>query len=121
MKNLATLDVAYVSLSSASKKADEIIVGGSECFSLLTTNGVDILGPIQWNDFKKLFWVIKAIIKVKLVREYPSWIRVWSFICIEKPIVLFENNCHVTEKSEAIACARRCWSSQLTGWWTKKE
>jgi hypothetical protein len=27
----------------------------------------------------------------------------------------------VTEKSEAIACARRCRSSQLTGWRTKKE
>jgi hypothetical protein len=25
----------------------------------------------------------------------------------EKPIVLFERNCHVTDKSEAIACARR--------------
>jgi hypothetical protein len=25
----------------------------------------------------------------------------------EKPIVLLERNCHVTEKSEAIACARR--------------
>jgi hypothetical protein len=24
-------------------------------------------------------------------------------------------------KSEAIACARRCRSSQLTGWWTRKE
>jgi hypothetical protein len=28
---------------------------------------------------------------------------------------------HVTEKSEAVACARRCRSSQLTGWWTPKE
>jgi hypothetical protein len=28
---------------------------------------------------------------------------------------------HVTVKSEAIACARRCWSSRLTGWWTRKE
>jgi hypothetical protein len=26
----------------------------------------------------------------------------------------------VTEKSEAIACARRCRSSRLTRWWTKK-
>jgi hypothetical protein len=26
-----------------------------------------------------------------------------------------------TEKSEAIACARRCWSSRLTRWWTRKE
>jgi hypothetical protein len=26
----------------------------------------------------------------------------------------------VTEKSEAIACARRCRSSQLTGWWNQK-
>jgi hypothetical protein len=30
-------------------------------------------------------------------------------------------HCHATEKSEAIACARSCWSSQLTGWWTQKE
>jgi hypothetical protein len=26
-----------------------------------------------------------------------------------------------TEKSEAIACARRCRSSRLTRWWTQKE
>jgi hypothetical protein len=26
-----------------------------------------------------------------------------------------------TEKSEAIACARRCQSSRSTGWWTRKE
>jgi hypothetical protein len=38
----------------------------------------------------------------------------------EKPIVLFERNCHVTEKSEAIVCARRCRSSRLTGWWIQK-
>jgi hypothetical protein len=31
----------------------------------------------------------------------------------EKTIVLFERHCHVTEKSEAIACARICWSSWL--------
>jgi hypothetical protein len=30
-----------------------------------------------------------------------------------KKNVLFEKNCHVTEKSEAIACAMRCRSSQL--------
>jgi hypothetical protein len=29
----------------------------------------------------------------------------------EKPIVLFERHCHVTEKSEAIVCARSCRSS----------
>jgi hypothetical protein len=27
----------------------------------------------------------------------------------------------MTEKSEAIACARRWGSSRLTGWWTRKE
>jgi hypothetical protein len=27
---------------------------------------------------------------------------------------------HATEKSEAIACARRCRSSRLTGWWFQK-
>jgi hypothetical protein len=39
----------------------------------------------------------------------------------EKPIVFFERSCHVTEKSEAIAFARRCRSSQLTGWGIQKE
>jgi hypothetical protein len=38
----------------------------------------------------------------------------------EKPIVLFERHCHATEKSEAIACARRYRSSCLTRWWTQK-
>jgi hypothetical protein len=38
----------------------------------------------------------------------------------QKPIVLFARNCHATEKPEAIAHARRCWSSWLTEWWTKK-
>jgi very-short-patch-repair endonuclease len=36
----------------------------------------------------------------------------------------YENNMYkefVTVKSEAIACARRCRSSRLTGWQTKKE
>jgi hypothetical protein len=37
-----------------------------------------------------------------------------------KKIVFFESHCHATEKSEAIACARRCRSSQLTRWWTQK-
>jgi hypothetical protein len=31
----------------------------------------------------------------------------------KKTIVLFERHCHGTEKSEAIACARRCWSSPV--------
>jgi hypothetical protein len=50
-----------------------------------------------------------------------SQIRVWSSIRNEKPIVLFERNCHATEKSEAIVCVRICQSSRLTGWWTPKE
>jgi hypothetical protein len=29
---------------------------------------------------------------------------VWNLICNEKPSVLFEGNCHATEKSEAIVC-----------------
>jgi hypothetical protein len=37
----------------------------------------------------------------KLGREAPSWIRAWSLIRNEKPIVLFERHCHATEKSEA--------------------
>jgi hypothetical protein len=44
----------------------------------------------------------------------------WSLIRNKKPIVLFEKHCHATEKSEAIACARRCRPSRLTRWWTKK-
>jgi hypothetical protein len=39
----------------------------------------------------------------------------------KKTIVLFERNCHVNDKLEAIACARRCQSSRLTGWRTRKE
>jgi hypothetical protein len=57
----------------------------------------------------------------KLGRETPSWIRAWSLICIEKPNVLFERHCHATEKSEAIACVRRCRSSRFTRWWTQKK
>jgi hypothetical protein len=38
----------------------------------------------------------------------------------KKTIVLFERHCHAAEKSEAIACARRCRSSRLTRWWIKK-
>jgi hypothetical protein len=39
---------------------------------------------------------------------------------MKKKTVLSEKNCHATVNSEAIACARRCRSSQLTGWWTRK-
>jgi hypothetical protein len=39
----------------------------------------------------------------------------WSLIRNKKPTVLFERHCHATEKSEAIACARSCRSSLLTG------
>jgi hypothetical protein len=38
----------------------------------------------------------------------------------EKRIVLFERHCNATEKSEAIACAKRCRSSRLARWWTRK-
>jgi hypothetical protein len=48
-------------------------------------------------------------------------IRAWSLIRNKKNIVLFERHCHATEKSQAIACARRCRSSRLTGWLTWKE
>jgi hypothetical protein len=47
-------------------------------------------------------------------------IRAWSLIRNKKPIILFERHCHATEKSEAIACVRRCWSSQITRWWSQK-
>jgi hypothetical protein len=42
------------------------------------------------------------------------------FITLFLEIVLFERRCHAIEKSEAIACARRCQSSQLARWWTQK-
>jgi hypothetical protein len=35
--------------------------------------------------------------------------------------MFFEKNCHATEKSEAIARARRCRSSQLTGYIVDKK
>jgi hypothetical protein len=40
---------------------------------------------------------------------------VWSLIRNKKKqtIFLFERNCHVTVKSEAIACARRCRPSPV--------
>jgi hypothetical protein len=43
-----------------------------------------------------------------------------EFDLLKKTIDLFERHCHVTEKSEAIACARRSRSSRLTRCWTKK-
>jgi hypothetical protein len=50
------------------------------------------------------------------------FLRVWSLICNKKKtIVLFERQCHVTKKSEEIACARRCRSSQLTRWWKNNQ
>jgi hypothetical protein len=39
----------------------------------------------------------------------------------KEPIVIFKRNCHVTEKSEAIACARRSWSSRLKCGESKKK
>jgi hypothetical protein len=38
----------------------------------------------------------------------------------EKPIVLFERHCCVTEKSEAIACARTCSHPDKQGGGPKK-
>jgi hypothetical protein len=32
----------------------------------------------------------------------------------------FERHCHANENSQTIACARRCRSSRLTWWWTRK-
>jgi hypothetical protein len=53
--------------------------------------------------------------------ETPSRIRAWSLIRNKKKtIVLFERHCHAAEKSKAMACARRCRSSQLKRWWTQK-
>jgi hypothetical protein len=62
----------------------------------------------------------KTLVGLRKFRFVTNTVCVWacSFIRNEKPIVLFERNCHVTEKSEAIACER---SSPLTGWWIQKE
>jgi hypothetical protein len=50
----------------------------------------------------------------KLDGETPCQIKAWSLIRNEKKtIVLFDRHCHGTEKSKAIACARRCRSSRL--------
>jgi hypothetical protein len=53
--------------------------------------------------------------------ETPNRIRAWSLICNKKNNFSPWENCHATDKSEAIACTRRCRSSQLTGWRTRKE
>jgi hypothetical protein len=45
------------------------------------------------------------------------WLRAENGYLIKsffEPIVLFERHCHVTKKSEAIACARICRSSRLS-------
>jgi hypothetical protein len=47
-------------------------------------------------------------------------LRAWSLIHNKKTIVLFERHRHVTEKSEAIACARSFPSSRLARWCTPK-
>jgi hypothetical protein len=52
-------------------------------------------------------------------RLFPEGRGVLS--AMKKINVLFERHCHGTDKSEAIACARSCLSSQLTRWWTQKE
>jgi hypothetical protein len=64
--------------------------------------------------------VLQCLICRKSKRQKIQKIRAWSLIRNKKPIVLFESHCHATEKSEAIACARRCRSSRLTRRWTKK-
>jgi hypothetical protein len=53
------------------------------------------------------------------IRNWP--LRAWSLIPNEKPIVLFERHCHETDKSEAIAYARRFLPSGFTDWWTPNE
>jgi hypothetical protein len=70
-------------------------------------------GPFtRWNDFCR----IRSRTAVKnhfLGVEFDPWQKT-------KQNSLWEN-CHVTVKSDAIACARRCRSSQLMRWWTQKE
>jgi hypothetical protein len=53
----------------------------------------------------------------RLLAGYGS--GVWSVI--KKNNCSLWEYCNATVKSEAIACARRCWSSWLTGWWTRQE
>jgi hypothetical protein len=54
------------------------------------------------------------------VDKMYATLRAWSLICNKKTIGLFERHCNATEKPEAIACARRCWSSWLTSGRYKK-
>jgi hypothetical protein len=58
----------------------------------------------------------------KLGGETPSRIRAWSLIRNEKNnCSLWETlPCNRSQRPLHIACARRCRSSRLTRWWTKK-
>jgi hypothetical protein len=67
------------------------------------------------------------------LRHVSGWWRMWYYVkhtlfqfgawslIHNKKNVLFKRHCHATEKLEATACARRCRSSWLAGWWTQKE
>jgi hypothetical protein len=65
------------------------------------------------------YWTI--ISNTFFLTNKTLYVTVWSMIRNEKnkTIVLFKRHCHATEKTEAIACARRCRSSRLTRWWTQ--
>jgi hypothetical protein len=47
--------------------------------------------------------------------------KAWSLIRNKNNCSLWYDNYHVTVKSDAIACARICRPSRLTGWWTRKK
>jgi hypothetical protein len=55
-----------------------------------------------------------------LFAEISVNFRQWFIVLIDNQNLTW--SCHVTVKSEAIACARRYRPSRwLTGWWTRKE
>jgi hypothetical protein len=106
--------------------------GNNAFTSLLQAKGRNLKTKINLSFFQKsiLLWhrfmFGKTAKNVKKISQYWAFLqikcfiedlkealRVWSLIRNEKPIVLFERHCHVTVKSEASACERRCRSSRL--------
>jgi hypothetical protein len=59
------------------------------------------LGQARINGFVETHTVLHSVHQCQN-RATPSWIEAWSLIRNEKPIVIFERNGHVTEKSETI-------------------
>jgi hypothetical protein len=91
--------------------------GGNRGHYTLRKSGARLLAPKSQRPVHNRvarFLLVQHTKNEKLGRETPSLIRAWNLILNKKPIVLFERHCLATEKSEAIACARSCWSFRLT-------